>query len=54
MKRLEYEFPTEWSLCPDDSQRDWGQPPAANDQEPKTVEPLVEPRALAAGASGQP
>jgi hypothetical protein len=54
MKRFEDEFPTEWSLRPDDSQRDLGQPPAANDQELKTVEQQVKPLVLAAGASGQP
>ena len=54
MKRFEDEFPTEWSLSPDDSQRDLGQPPAVNEQELPTVEQPVKPRVLAAGASGPP
>ena len=53
MKRFEDEFPTEWSLSPDDSQRDFEQPPA-NDKERNTVEQPVKPLVLAAGASGQP
>jgi hypothetical protein len=52
MKRFEDEFPTEWSLSPDNSQRDLGQPPV-NDQELPTVEQPMKPLVLAAGASGQ-
>ena len=54
MKRFEDEFPTEWSLSSDDSQRDLGQPPAVNDQQPDTAGQPVKPLVLAAGASGQP
>ena len=54
MKRFEDDFPTEWALSPEDSQRDLGQLPKGNDQELKTVEPSVKPLVLAAGASGQP
>jgi len=54
MKRFEDEFPTEWALSPDDSQRDLGQLPKGNDQELKTIEPPAKPLVLAAGASGQP
>jgi len=54
MKRFEDEFPTEWSLSPNDSQRDLGQPPAANDQELKSGDAPAKPLVLAAGASGQP
>jgi hypothetical protein len=55
MKRLKHEFPTEWSLCQDDSQDDGKQPSAdKNIQDPqlKTVEQRLEiPKVFAAGAS---
>ena len=53
MKRFEDEFPTEWSLSPDGSQPDLGQPPVDN-KEVNTAEQPVKPLILAAGASGQP
>ena len=54
MKRFKDEFPTEWALSPDESQRDLGQPPTDEGQEVKTAEPPAKPLVLAAGASGQP
>jgi hypothetical protein len=58
MARLKYEFPTEWSLGPDVSQDDWDRSPLENNPnnpkapELKPVDSPLEPRALAAGASG--
>jgi len=54
MKRPKHEFPTEWSLCQDDSQDDGQQPSAddSKDMQIKTVEPRLEvPKVVAAGAS---
>jgi hypothetical protein len=55
MKRLKHEFPTEWSLCQDDSQGDGEQPSAeknSKDLQLKTVEPRLEvPKVFAPGAS---
>jgi hypothetical protein len=55
MKRLKHEFPTEWSLCQDDSQDDGQQPSAENDSKDmqiKTVEPRLEvPKVVAVGPS---
>jgi hypothetical protein len=55
MKRLKHEFPTEWSLCQDDSQDDGEQPSEeknSRDLQLMTVEPRLEvPKVFAAGAS---
>jgi hypothetical protein len=56
MTRVDFEFPTEWSLCPDVKPQDERtQPPKnanAQDQELKAAEPRQEPRVFAAGGSG--
>jgi hypothetical protein len=54
MKRLKHEFPTEWSLCQDDSQDDGGasEEKSSRDLQLTTVEPRLEvPNVFAAGAS---
>ena len=51
MTRNKYEFPTEWSICPDANQDERTQPPVETqpqDQETQPAEPQ-EPRAFAAG-----
>ena len=53
MTRAKFEFPTEWSLCPDGNPDEWKQPPTetnTNDDAPATLEERGEPRVLAAGA----
>ncbi len=55
MKPYDFEFPTEWSLCPDVKQKESSQPPVVED---KTEDPdhepnksLSKPRVFAAGGS---
>ena len=52
MRRFKFEFPTEWSLCPDGVQDEVEQPaPEASgkDEAPTTADPGGKPRVLAAG-----
>ena len=55
MTRSKYEFHTEWSFYPDDPQDAGERTPVekkTKDLPAKTDEPRLEPRVLAAGASG--
>jgi len=54
--RAKFEFPTEWTLCPDSYQDDREELPLeeiAKDQNDKIVEPPLGPWVRAAGASAQ-
>ena len=54
MTRCKAEFPTEWSLCPEDIENELEQPPIesrAQDEDVNPAEPKIRPRVFAAGGS---
>jgi len=53
MTRSNFEFPTEWSLCPDVKPDERQQPPVeANSQAVLADDPGAEPRVFSAGGAG--